>query len=194
MVASHLTTGARHWWLAGQGRLVLRQENSTGFDVIGDVHGHVEKLVELLTRMGYGKESGVWPHPSRQAAFVGDLIDRGPKQLEVLRLVRPMIDSGSALIVAGNHEFNAIAYHTPDAAKSRDISTTTFRQEPIAASGVSRCRGLSAGGVVWLRSGCGGDSPTGMHWCVSGSAIWNNNGGTVFLLDPSGNVVDSVGY
>ena len=46
--------------------------------------------------------------------FLGDFIDRGPEQRPVIDIVRPMIDSGAALSVMGNHEFNAIAYATED--------------------------------------------------------------------------------
>lgn len=49
-------------------------------------------------------------------------------------------------------------------------------------------------GTITIRSGCGEDSDTELHWCVSGSAVWNNDGDTVFLLDPSGNLADSLGY
>ena len=85
-----------------------------GFDIIGDVHGHADRLRSLLTLMGYTEEHGVWSHPKRTAVFVGDLIDRGPGQLETLRLVRAMVEAGSAQIVLGNHEFNAVAYATVD--------------------------------------------------------------------------------
>ena len=64
--------------------------------------------------MGYEEDGGVWSHPDRTAVFVGDLIDRGPGQLETLRLVRAMVEAGSAQIVLGNHEFNAVAYATVD--------------------------------------------------------------------------------
>ena len=86
----------------------------SGFDVIGDVHGCNDQLLVLLDRLGYSNDSGVWRHRSRQAVFVGDLIDRGPSQLDVIRTVRPMVEAGSALIVMGNHEMNAMAYATPD--------------------------------------------------------------------------------
>jgi hypothetical protein len=86
----------------------------TGFDVIGDVHGHADRLQRLLTLMGYTERHGVWAHPDRTAVFVGDVIDRGPGQLETLRLVRTMVEADSAQIVLGNHEFNAIAYATVD--------------------------------------------------------------------------------
>ena len=86
----------------------------TGYDVIGDVHGHADKLEGLLRSLGYRHTAGAWRHPSRQAVFIGDLIDRGPQQLETVDLVRAMVDSGSAQMVLGNHEFNAVAYWTSD--------------------------------------------------------------------------------
>jgi hypothetical protein len=85
-----------------------------GYDVIGDVHGCAHKLVGLLGTLGYVLTNGVYRHPGRQAIFVGDLIDRGPQQVETINLVRPMVESGAARIVMGNHEFNAISYATPN--------------------------------------------------------------------------------
>jgi len=85
------------------------------YDIIGDVHGRVTKLRALLGELGYQQDgSGVYRHPDRTAVFVGDLIDRGKEQLEVLQLVKPMVDAGSAQIVMGNHEFNAICWATAD--------------------------------------------------------------------------------
>jgi hypothetical protein len=84
------------------------------FDVIGDVHGQFDKLVGLLKHLGYRDADGAWRHPDRTVIFVGDLIDRGPKQLATIELVRAMVDAGAAQCVMGNHEFNAIAWVTPD--------------------------------------------------------------------------------
>jgi hypothetical protein len=83
------------------------------YDIIGDVHGHADRLEALLRKMGYGHRSGAWRHPSRSAIFVGDLIDRGAHQVRTLEIVRDMIDAGSARATMGNHEFNAIAWATP---------------------------------------------------------------------------------
>lgn len=44
---------------------------------------------------------------------------------------------------------------------------------------------------VTLRTGCGADTRVDLYWCRSGSAVWNNDGDTAFLLDPDGNVVTS---
>ena len=84
------------------------------YDIIGDIHGHADALAGLLAKMGYRKKAGIWQQSGHAAIFVGDFIDRGPGQLETLNIVRPMIDEGGALAVMGNHEFNAIAWHTPD--------------------------------------------------------------------------------
>jgi len=48
---------------------------------------------------------------------------------------------------------------------------------------------LEDGEAVKLRTGCGDDSADELFWCRSGAAVWNNDGDTAFLLDPSGNVV-----
>jgi hypothetical protein len=85
-----------------------------GFDVIGDVHGQYDKLVAILKSMGYTHAGGAWRCTGRTAIFVGDLIDRGPKQLDTLGLVQRMVDAGTARCIMGNHEFNAIGWHTPD--------------------------------------------------------------------------------
>jgi hypothetical protein len=83
------------------------------YDIIGDIHGQADKLVALLGKMGYDNQNGVWQHPTRQAIFLGDFIDRGPKQVGTFEIVRGMVDAGKALAVLGNHELNAIAWHTP---------------------------------------------------------------------------------
>jgi len=84
------------------------------YDIIGDIHGHAEELESLLVKLGYRKNHGIYSHPEkRKVIFVGDFIDRGPKIRETLHLVKDMCDSGNAEAVMGNHEWNAICFHTP---------------------------------------------------------------------------------
>ncbi len=94
------------------------------YDIIGDIHGQADKLHGLLAHLGYRATGGTYRHPTRSAIFVGDFIDRGDKQLASLNTVRRMVDAGSALAVMGNHEFNAIAWHTPDPARQDDFCRT----------------------------------------------------------------------
>jgi len=87
-------------------------QNFQNYDVIGDIHGHADTLRALLARLGYAESGGVFQHPSRRVLFVGDFVDRGPKIRETLQLVRAMIENAGALAVLGNHELNAIRYHS----------------------------------------------------------------------------------
>jgi protein phosphatase len=92
-----------------------RRNEHGPFDLIGDVHGCCGELETLLLRLGYvltplpGEESAwghrAYAHPGgRKAVFVGDLVDRGPRIIDTVRLVRNMIVCGSALCVPGNHD------------------------------------------------------------------------------------------
>ncbi len=88
------------------------------FDIIGDVHGCFDELMELFAQLDYSveKNSGensssgfsVKPPEGRKAVFLGDLVDRGPKIPEVLRLVMDMVRDGTALCVPGNHDIKLL--------------------------------------------------------------------------------------
>ena len=90
------------------------------YDSIGDIHGRQDKLDALLRRLGYREHRGAWRHPDRSAVFVGDLIDRGAHQAATVDRVRRMVYAGAALCVMGHHEFNAIAWITPDPQDPRE--------------------------------------------------------------------------
>jgi hypothetical protein len=96
------------------------------YDIIGDIHGECDKLIALLGKLGYRERQGAWRHPERTAVFVGDFIDRGPRQLDTVRTARAMVEAGSALAVMGNHEFNAIAWHLPDPDRPGDFLRSHF--------------------------------------------------------------------
>ncbi len=79
------------------------------FDIIGDIHGCFDELTVLLTKLGYGVEShAVTPPVGRKAIFLGDLVDRGPKTPDVLKLVMGMVEAGTALCVPGNHDIKLL--------------------------------------------------------------------------------------
>jgi len=82
-------------------------------DVIGDIHGHAMELETLLVLMGYQETDGVYRHSQgRRMVFLGDLIDRGPNIRRVLQIVKAMTDAGEAFAILGNHEVNALRFHT----------------------------------------------------------------------------------
>lgn len=78
-----------------------RRHDPGPFDLVGDVHGCLDELEELLGKLGY--VDGV-PPPGRRALFLGDLVDRGPDTPGVLRRVMGMVAGGHALCIPGNHD------------------------------------------------------------------------------------------
>jgi len=85
---------------------IVKDEYPGPFDIIGDVHGCYEELVQLLDRLGYRVlEDGSFGHPDgRTLVFVGDLVDRGPDSGQVLKLAIDMLERGRALWARGNHD------------------------------------------------------------------------------------------
>lgn len=80
-------------------------------DLIGDIHGHADKLEALLVKLGYTNNNGCYSHPERKVLFVGDYIDRGPQIIKTLEIVKSMVDNGHAIALMGNHEYNALCFH-----------------------------------------------------------------------------------
>ncbi len=87
------------WRYAGVERVVA----------IGDVHGSYEPLVELLRAAGLIDEALAWSGGKAHLVMLGDLVDRGPKEREVLdlvmRLEREAAKAGGQVhVLLGNHE------------------------------------------------------------------------------------------
>ncbi|HOY22895.1 MAG TPA: metallophosphoesterase, partial [Cellvibrio sp.] len=93
-----------------------------GYDLIGDVHGCAITLERLLQKLGYSKLQGVYQHPKRRIIFLGDIVDRGPHIREAVLLVHSMVQKGSAHMVLGNHEHNALTYCT----QFKNLQTNSF--------------------------------------------------------------------
>jgi protein phosphatase len=94
------------------------------FDIIGDVHGCFDELVELMSKLGYevtatNETYAVISPPGRKLVFVGDLVDRGPGTVQVLRLVSSMVESGQAFCVPGNHDIKLVR-----ALRGKDVKRT----------------------------------------------------------------------
>ncbi|MBZ0211606.1 MAG: metallophosphoesterase [Hyphomicrobium sp.] len=105
-------------------------------DIIGDVHGCADELVELLHALGYtvrlegtgDSRSTVATTPrARRAFFVGDLVDRGPNAPDVLRIVMDMVERGQALSIVGNHDDKFVRW-----LKGRDVKIAHGLERTIA--------------------------------------------------------------
>ncbi|MGH7650538.1 MAG: polynucleotide kinase-phosphatase [Gemmatimonadaceae bacterium] len=97
------------------------------FDIIGDVHGCADELEELLATLGYARDaSGTWRHPDRKAVFLGDLVDRGPRIPDVVKIVKAMVDADVALAVPGNHDVKLMRK-----LRGRDVQITHGLQDSL---------------------------------------------------------------
>ena len=110
----------------------LKQEHGP-FDIIGDVHGCHDELLSLLSELGYEileQPEGAAPavrHPDgRRLIFLGDLVDRGPKITDMLRLVMGLVSSGVALCVPGNHDMKLVR-----ALRGKKVQVTHGLSEPL---------------------------------------------------------------
>ncbi|MBW4475346.1 MAG: polynucleotide kinase-phosphatase [Tolypothrix brevis GSE-NOS-MK-07-07A] len=85
------------------------------FDIIGDIHGCCDELEGLLQKLGYVHNPSIqsdkfwnfplYHHPEgRKAVFLGDLVDRGNRILDTVKLVYNMVQAGTGICVPGNHE------------------------------------------------------------------------------------------
>ena len=92
-------------------------------DIIPDIHGQAEKLRVALKNLGWKCNGTKWSHrdADRKIVFLGDFIDRGPENGAVIRIVRELIASKCAAAVMGNHELNALHYHTLDPKTEKPI-------------------------------------------------------------------------
>ncbi len=89
-----------------------RRADCGPFDLIGDVHGCADELEALLGRLGYASDPacGFRHGDGRRAIFLGDLVDRGPRNLDALRIAMRMVAGGTALAVPGNHDIKFLRW------------------------------------------------------------------------------------
>jgi protein phosphatase len=101
-----------------------RRDEQGPLDIVGDIHGCFDELVELMTTLGYtvdrrATDFTVTPPNGRKLVLVGDLVDRGPGTPDVLRLAMSMVKAGQAYCVPGNHDVKLVK-----ALKGRDVQIT----------------------------------------------------------------------
>lgn len=111
--------------------------------VVGDVHGCLEELLALLKRAEYREGTD-------KLVLVGDLIDRGPDSVGVLRFIQEI----GAICVRGNHEDNHLGFRNA----ALEACCSNKREEESAWKSLQRMphpyvhEALSASDWTFLRS------------------------------------------
>lgn len=130
------------------------QKNFNNFDIIGDIHGHSNDLKNLLGALGYKLKGNCYQHPERKVLFLGDYIDRGVNVVEVLEIIKNMVDNGEAIALMGNHEYNAICYNTltADGNYLREHSKKNFNQHAITMAAFMQKPNLYKMYIEWFKT------------------------------------------
>jgi Calcineurin-like phosphoesterase len=115
--------------------------------VVSDVHGHLDDLRDVLLRAGLLDSEDRWAGGDADLWVLGDLVDRGPDGIGVIRLVRSLQEQApdSVRVLMGNHEALMLGCHLfPD---------TRFAEVWLVNGGhLEDQRGLTDGDVAWLRA------------------------------------------
>jgi Icc-related predicted phosphoesterase len=87
--------------------------------IIGDVHGCLEELKELINKIELSRTDNLF--------FIGDLIDKGPDSVGVVKYVFELSKLYSTLLILGNHEEKFLRYlynkeHNPKALREMKIT------------------------------------------------------------------------
>ncbi len=131
--------------------------NQREFDVVGDVHGCLPELIELMGLLGWSRDQeGRWFHPQdRPLIFIGDLTDRGPDSLGVLALVHDLVSRGKGLLVLGNHDDKLARWLRGNSVKvSHGLETTAAEFSTLEPEALltlkARYRKLFDGAPLWV--------------------------------------------
>lgn len=125
--------------------------------ILGDIHGHRQRLLELLHTAGLTGADGEWSAGSAALWFVGDYVDNGPDGLGTIDLIRRLQqqarDAGGEVgALLGNHDVQLLAaYRQGD--ETRRSTERTFQQDWLANGGLpSDLHGLTSEQAHWLSS------------------------------------------
>lgn len=118
--------------------------------VIGDVHGHIVALEQLLGDIAR-------TYPTARLAFVGDIGHKGPDSVAAYRRVLDLVDAGDAAVVASNHGV-ADARHLGGLLQRGfnivDTAVTLYQQaEPMASHATLRHVARLAGDLAGASDG-----------------------------------------
>ena len=115
--------------------------------VVSDVHGHLADLRATLTAAGLVDGDDAWTGGDAALWLLGDLVDRGPDGIGVIRFVRALQDEapGQVHVLMGNHETLMLG--------EKLFPGTRFEEVWRLNGGLRRDQeGLTDDDVAWLRA------------------------------------------
>jgi hypothetical protein len=141
--------------------------------VVSDVHGHLADLRLNLVQAGLVDDADRWTGGDAELWILGDLVDRGPDGIGVVRLVRSLQEQAPDQVhmLMGNHEALMLGYHLfPD---------SRFAEVWLINGGrYDDQEGLSEDDVTWLRTlpamGLAGDNLL-VHSDTAGYLGWGSS-------------------
>lgn len=122
---------------------VVQVKTSADIFAVGDAHSDYEHLAAVLQGAGLIDGKAEWRGGRAVLVLTGDMIDKGPRALDVLRLLSRLRDSapaggGRVIVLAGNHEAEFLA--DPAAPKGK-IFAEQLKAAGIRPADVAACRG-----------------------------------------------------
>jgi hypothetical protein len=110
---------------------------------IGDAHSDYTRVRKALHGAGVTDESGHWIARKSVLISTGDMIDKGPRALDVLRFYKALrqdarSQGGNVILLAGNHEAEFLA--NPAAPKGHEFAKQ-LKAEHIDPASVGACEG-----------------------------------------------------
>lgn len=135
------------------------------FDIIGDVHGSADELEDLLVQLGHrirwrsgadGRTADIDIAEGRRLVFVGDLVDRGPRSPDSLRIAMAAVASGRGHCVPGNHDDKFRRWlrgNDVSLSHGLDLTVTQMRSENESFHNSARAFIENLPPYLWLDSG-----------------------------------------
>jgi len=117
-----------------------------GLFVVSDIHGYLDDFRSSLRSAGLLGDDDTWTGGAARLWILGDLVDRGPDGIGVVRLVRSLEEQApeSVRMLMGNHEILALGYKLFPESRFGEVWAVNGGLE-------SDQEGLTVEDVAWLR-------------------------------------------
>jgi len=140
LAAAQMHAAARDWVT---NPAIVELDTPEDIFAIGDAHSDYTRLKKALHGAGVTDEAGHWTAHKSVLVSTGDMVDKGPRALDVLRFYKTLRDDarsqgGNVILLAGNHEAEFLA--NPEAPKGHEFAKQ-LKADHIDPADVAACKG-----------------------------------------------------